>query len=136
MASKVKSNLEEPMADINIVPFVDIILVVLIVFMVIAPLITKPVIDVNLPKAATGKESPKSQLNILISSDSQILLNGVATDMNGLIAKSVSLLKIDPNTQAIISADKSVTHGLVVEIIDSIKSSGIKKFAITVSKNN
>ncbi|MES2856659.1 MAG: biopolymer transporter ExbD, partial [Bdellovibrionota bacterium] len=49
---------DEPIAEINVVPLVDIILVVLIIFMVTAPMVLKPTIDINLPKAASGDETP------------------------------------------------------------------------------
>ncbi len=61
---------DEPIAAINVVPLVDIILVVLIIFMVTAPLVLKPTIDINLPKASSGDESAPTPLNIAINKDS------------------------------------------------------------------
>jgi biopolymer transport protein ExbD len=117
MAAKIGGEDDEPIADINIVPFVDIILVVLIIFMVTTPLIMKPSININLPKAGTGDETTPSELSISINAGGEILLNGKPADV-----------------QAIISADKDVPHGRVVGIIDSVKSGGVKKFAITIDK--
>ena len=119
----------EAIAEINIVPFVDIILVVLIIFMVTTPLIMKPSINVNLPKAASGEET---QLNISIAATGEIRVNGQPSDDAGIGNSSVAALKKDNNVQAIISADKDVPHGKVVSVIDIVKSSGIKKFAITI----
>lgn len=134
MASKIAGDDDEPIADINIVPFVDIILVVLIIFMVTTPLIMKPSINVNLPKAGAGDETTPSELSISISADGAIALNGNPSDEAGINAYSQELSTKRPDVQAIISADKDVPHGRVVAIIDAVKSGGVKKFAITIDK--
>ena len=134
MASKISGDNDEPIADINIVPFVDIILVVLIIFMVTTPFIMKPSINVNLPKAGTGDETTPSELSIAISADGSLALNGKSTDESAINAYAQQLAAQRPDVQAIISADKDVPHGRVVGIIDAVKSGGVKKFAITIDK--
>lgn len=125
---------DEPIADINIVPFVDIILVVLIIFMVTAPVLLKPSINVNLPKAGSGDNTSPSELSVSITADGSVSLNGKPSDEAGITAYSKDLAGKNPEVQAIISADKDVTHGRVVTIIDAIKGAGVKKFAITIDK--
>ncbi len=134
MASKIAGDNDEPIAEINIVPFVDIILVVLIIFMVTTPLIMKPSINVNLPKAGSGDQTTPSELTVGISSDGSLTLNGNATDEAAINAFSQQLATQRPDVQAIISADKEVPHGRVIAIIDAVKSGGVKKFAITIDK--
>jgi biopolymer transport protein ExbD len=134
MAAKIGGEDDEPIADINIVPFVDIILVVLIIFMVTTPLIMKPSININLPKAGTGDETTPSELSISINAGGEILLNGKPADETAINAYAQELASKRPDVQAIISADKDVPHGRVVGIIDSVKSGGVKKFAITIDK--
>lgn len=134
MASKISGDNDEPIADINIVPFVDIILVVLIIFMVTTPLIMKPSINVSLPKAGSGDETTPSELSITISADGAVLLNGKPSDEAGINTYAAQLAGQRPDVQAIISADKEVPHGRVVAIIDAVKSGGVKKFAITIDK--
>lgn len=134
MAAKISGDDDEPISDINIVPFVDIILVVLIIFMVTTPFIMKPSINVNLPKAGSGDDTTPSELTISISSDGKIALNGKASDEAAISAFSKNLAVKKPEVQAIISADKEVSHGRVVSIIDAVKSGGVKKFAITIDK--
>jgi biopolymer transport protein ExbD len=134
MAAKVGGGNDEPIADINIVPFVDIILVVLIIFMVTAPVLLKPSINVNLPKAGSGDNTAPSELSVSITADGSVSLNGKPTDENGITNFSKDLVGKNPEVQAIISADKDVTHGRVVAIIDAIKGAGVKKFAITIDK--
>jgi len=133
MASKF-SDFDEPIAEINIVPFVDIILVVLIIFMVTTPLIMKPSINIKLPKAVSGDETTPSKLNITITSKGDILLNGKPSSKEEVNRYSKALVTKNPTVQAIISADKDISHGTVVSVIDAVKSAGVKKFAITIDK--
>ena len=77
MANKSGTNYDEPISEMNVIPLVDVILVVLIIFMVTAPLVMKPTIDINLPKAASGEESTApSLINIAINPDGEFLFNG------------------------------------------------------------
>lgn len=132
MAAKVGGDADEPIAEINIVPFVDIILVILIIFMVTTPLIMKPSINVNLPKAASGDQTTPSKLGITITKDGNIMLNGEPSNEESIKAYAEEMVAQKPEVQAIISADKDVAHGQVVAVIDAVKSGGVKKFAITI----
>jgi biopolymer transport protein ExbD len=126
---------DEPLSDINVVPLVDIILVVLIIFMVTAPMFIKPSINVNLPKAASGEQTTPSKLNISITADGKINLNGTFTDEATVSSKAKEEAAKNPEVQAVISADKDVAHGRVVGILDIVKSAGVKKFAISIDKD-
>jgi len=134
MASKISGDNDEPIADINIVPFVDIILVVLIIFMVTTPFIMKPSINVNLPKAGSGEDTTPSELTLSITADGKVALNGKMTDEAAITAYSHDLALKKPDVQAIISADKDTPHGRVVGIIDAVKTGGVKRFAITIDR--
>jgi len=134
VASKISGDNDDPISDINIVPFVDIILVVLIIFMVTTPLIMNPSIAVNLPKSGTGDDTAPSELSIAIRADGGLALNGKPSDESAINAYAQELAIKRPDVQAIISADKDVPHGRVVGIIDAVKSGGVKKFAITIDK--
>ncbi len=133
MASQLSGD-DEPIASINVTPFVDIILVVLIIFMVTTPIILKPSINVNLPKAASGEQTAPSLLNIVIGPSGNIMLNGANTDETGIAIYVKELVAKNPDAQAVISADKEVPHGKVIAVIDSVKSNGINKFAISIDK--
>ena len=135
MASKMSSSdNESPISEINVTPFVDIILVVLIIFMVTTPIIMKPSINVNLPKAVSGDETAASPLSIGISANGAIFLNGKSTSVEDLKNVATQMSKDKPDSQAVISADKDVPHGKVIAVIDAIKSGGIHKFAISIDK--
>ncbi|MFZ4402947.1 MAG: ExbD/TolR family protein [Pseudobdellovibrionaceae bacterium] len=126
----------ESLSEINVVPLVDIILVVLIIFMVTAPMFIKPSINVNLPKAASGDKTTPSVLNISLTKDGRINLNGQFVGEEAVKEKALSEVQKNPEVQAIISADKDVSHGQVVGILDIVKSAGVKKFAISIDKKN
>lgn len=134
MAANLGGQDDEPIAAINIVPLVDIILVVLIIFMVTAPLVLKPTIDVNLPKAASGDESPPTPLNIAITSNGAINLNGQAATLEQVTAYAAKMVAEKPDTAAILQADKTVTLEKLTEIIDVVKSAGVKKVAFSIEK--
>jgi biopolymer transport protein ExbD len=134
MAGSSRSSNDEAIAEINIVPFVDIILVVLIIFMVTTPVIMKPSINVNLPQAGSGDETTPSKLTISVSATGAVSLNGKASDDEAIKTYAAGLAKEHSDVQAIISADKDVSHGRVVTIIDAVKSAGVKRFAITIDK--
>jgi biopolymer transport protein ExbD len=121
-------------SDINVVPLVDIILVVLIIFMVTAPMIMKPSINVNLPKAASGDATTPSKLNIAIAADGRVVLDGKDASDDEIAKAAKDEVGKNPDIQAIISADKDVPHGRVVSILDIVKGSGVKKFAISIDK--
>jgi len=125
---------DEAISTINVTPFVDIILVVLIIFMVTTPIIMKPSINVNLPKAASGDKSQGTEFNVAINSNGDVFLNGKPTEDEALRVASQDMAKSKPLLQAIISADKDVRHGQVIRIIDIIKGAGIRKFAISIDK--
>ncbi len=134
MASKMSSSDEQPISDINVTPFVDIILVVLIIFMVTTPIIMNPSVHVNLPKAASGDQTVPSQLNISIDKNGTCYFNGKEVSNEQLASLTKEQVAKNADAQAIISADAVVQHGRVIEVIDAVKSSGVTKFAISISK--
>jgi biopolymer transport protein ExbD len=109
-------------------------LVVLIIFMVTAPMFIKPTINVNLPKAVSGDKTTPSKLSLAITADGRINLNGNFVDENAVSAKAAEELSRNPEIQAIISADKDVPHGKVIALLDIVKNVGVKKFAISIEK--
>lgn len=125
---------DEPIATINVVPLVDIILVVLIIFMVTAPLVLKPTIDINLPKASSGDSAPPTPLNIAVGSNGALSLNGQPADLQAITAYVTKIVSEKPDTAAILQADKSVTLDRLTELIDVVKSAGVKRVAFSIEK--
>jgi len=122
----------EMITGINVTPLVDITLVLLIVFMVTTSYIVNPSIKVNLPKAASGSEQLKTQLALTLDTEGQLFLNGEPSTNQAVRAFIAETLPAEPDLQAVIAADSGVTHGLVVGLIDLVKTAGVKRFAINV----
>ena len=124
----------EPIAEINIIPFVDIILVILIIFMVTAPFIIKTGFSLDLPQASSSRTVEQSKINVTISEDGRVLLNGEVFDLEEIKEQlKTKNIKVE-ETHVIISADKNVIHGKVIAVINAIKSVGLKKVAIATKK--
>ena len=137
MAIDLSSSEEEsgPISAINVTPFVDIVLVLLVIFMVTAPMLAKTTIPLHLPKAASGDPTPpQNQLGIAITKQGQILVNGKLADAASVTNSVQELLRSNPNAQALISADQDARHGDVVRAIDLVKSAGLHRFAIQIEK--
>jgi biopolymer transport protein ExbD len=121
-------------ADINVTPLVDIVLVLLIVFMITVPkLVSTPSIKVNLPKAATADTTEKSTLALTLQRSAtgyELFANGVPTDEAKLRATVPDMVAKNANLQTIIAADKGIAYGDVVHIVDLVKQLGVTKFAL------
>lgn len=122
-------------ADINVTPLVDIVLVLLIIFMVAAPMIVNnPSIKVALPKAATGDETLKSTLALTLSREEaggySLYRNGEKVEEAQLKTEIPAMLKENKDLQAIIAADKGISYGDVIHVVDLVKSLGVVKFAL------
>ena len=126
---------DEPIAEINVVPLVDIILVVLIIFMVTAPLVLKPTIDVNLPEASSGQKDQVTQsVEVIINGVGDIFLNGQKVSLDQF-RESIQTQAQTKNSSVVLTADRDVTLKNLTAIIDIIKNSGIKKVGFSVQKN-
>lgn len=126
--------------DINVTPLVDITLVLLIIFMVTAPMIVNnPSIKVELPKAATGDETLKSTLALTLQrmADGTVGLyaNGEKTDEEHVKQLIPDMLSKNKDLQAIIAADRGIAYGDVVHIVDLVKALGVHKFALNTDPN-
>jgi biopolymer transport protein ExbD len=122
-------------AEINVIPLVDIILVVLIIFMVAAPLVMQPKIDINLPKASTAKEEKdKAPLRVVLGKKGEIFVNNKPASVEGLQEEAKRVSAINPETSALLIADKEATLEMVTEIVDAVKGGGVKKVAFSIQK--
>lgn len=126
---------EGPLASINIIPFVDIVLVLLVIFMLTSATIVRASLKVELPKAASGGGKVETTLNLLYNKAGELFLNGEkqpSIQAVGRIVKSEATK--NPKVQAVISADKGVEYGKVVEIIDTVKQNGVSGFALDIER--
>ncbi|MES2640456.1 MAG: biopolymer transporter ExbD [Myxococcota bacterium] len=132
MAGKLGGGSDEPMTEINIVPLVDIVLVVLIIFMVTATYIVSPSIKVNLPEAATGENVEPSSLGITVAADGALYLDGAPVTEDALRAAVRAAKAASPDVVCLIAGDKESRHGDVTHVIDLVKQEGVAKFAINI----
>lgn len=132
MAGKLGGSAEEPMTEINVVPLVDIVLVVLIIFMVTARLMETPSIKVNLPEAATGESTEPSSLGITVSAEGKLFLDGAEVTEDALRAAVRAARAEKPDVVCLIAGDKDARHGDVTRVIDLVKQEGVAKFAINI----
>jgi biopolymer transport protein ExbD len=119
-------------AEINVTPLVDIMLVLLIIFMLTAHLLAKQAIQIELPRASQATGLPPTTLAITLKADGAIFLNEQPTTAAALRAAIAAAVATDPKTQAIIAGDRRVSHGRVVWVLDTVKALGITQFAIQI----
>ncbi len=113
------------LSEINVTPFVDVMLVLLIIFMVTAPLLQQG-IDINLPQAKGKDLAPNERIVITIKKDGKIYLHKTAVDIKTLSAKLSKSL----NKEVYLKADKTVAYGTVVTVMGELKEIGIEKLGM------
>ena len=119
-------------AEINVTPLVDIMLVLLIIFMLTANLIAKQAIEVELPRASQSTTLPPTTIAVTLTRDGSLYLNSSPVTPDALRSAVKAAVAKDAKTQAIIIGDKAVSHGRVVWVLDTIKALGISSFAIQI----
>ena len=118
------------MADINVTPLVDVMLVLLIIFMVTAPMLTQGV-DVNLPQAsAKAMRSDEERLVITVDSNSRIFVGRQPIEFNRLGGVLKEIIARRTDRQVYFRADRTVPYGFVVKVIAEVRNSGIEKLGM------
>jgi biopolymer transport protein TolR len=118
------------MSDINVTPFVDVMLVLLIIFMVTAPMMMQGV-DVSLPEAtAEPLESEKEHLIITIDTKNQIFINDFQVTIDFLGEKLKKILEGRSDREVFLKADKDISYGTVVQVMAEVKAAGVEKLGL------
>ncbi len=141
MAGGIKSgDDDEGFGEINIVPFVDIVLVLLIIFMVTTEFARQDEEDkrkmlpqnvpLELPKAASGGETNKSLLSIAMTSKGDLYLNGQTTTMDAITKRVEELKRGNQPVEAFVAADERLTHGAVLTVVDKLRMLGVANVGI------
>ncbi len=134
MGAAAKKSDGEPIAAINVTPFVDIVLVLLIILMVTSVQIVKASLEVDLPKAASGGAAVESTLNIIVEKDGSLKIDGAPITKEALEARVKREVAANPKIQAVIAGDRAVQYESVVNAIDVVKSNGVKSFALNIQR--
>ena len=117
------------LSDINVTPFVDVVLVLLIIFMLTAPILQSG-IEVNVPKTRTVKEITEERLVITIDRSQRVYLGNDPININEIGARLRAKLR-DPGRQSIfLRADQNVPFGAFATVMDAVKQSGISNVSI------
>ena len=123
-------NNSQLMSDINVTPFVDVMLVLLIIFMVTAPMMMQGV-DVSLPEAtAEPLESEKEHLIITIDNNHQVFINDFQVAVDGLGEKLQKILQGRSDREVFLKADKDISYGTVVQVMAEVKGAGVEKLGM------
>lgn len=123
----------EIIADINVTPLVDIVLVLLIILMVTASYIVSQSIPMELPTAANSEEAPAQTLTVSIEDDGDIFVDAEEVSWDGLSTRAAAFAGAQDQPRAVIAADRRVPHGDFIRIVDLLRGAGITRYAINVS---
>lgn len=127
MAFQISTSRKTAMSEINVTPLVDVMLVLLIIFMVTAPMMQEG-ISVDLPQASgapIAKEQHSEEIVISVSGPGKIFVNDVAVQENELAHTVLEATKKDSSRDVYLRADKTVPYGVVVRIMAALKSAGV-----------
>jgi len=130
MAFKHNRSHTEPMSEINVTPFVDVMLVLLIIFMVTAPLLTVGV-PVDLPESsADSLPEDQEPLTLSINSKGEIFIQEHQVEYDKMIPKILAIAKNRTDTRIFVRGDKTINYGRVLEIMGMLSGSGFTKVAL------
>ena len=124
-------------SEINMVPFIDVMLVLLIIFMVSAPLITTGVVD--LPSMGKAKQRPPSVIEVIVGTDEQIKIRIDKTDpqpttLKALAGRVGELQGGRADVPVIIAGDKSVRYESIVKVMDTLQKAGVQRVGLAVKQ--
>lgn len=124
------------MSDINVTPFVDVMLVLLIIFMVTAPMLVQGV-DVDLPKATSkALQGSEERLIISIDNDLNVFINEQVVSVEFLTQKLGAILENFDKKNVYLRSDKNVPYGIVVNVISKIKQAGVDSLGMITLPDN
>ncbi|HUG23090.1 ExbD/TolR family protein [Piscinibacter sp.] len=123
------------MSEINMVPFIDVMLVLLIIFMISAPLITTGLVD--LPTVGKSKQRPEHVIEVVVGKDESVRVRLDGSDPQGVPLRSVAtkvreLQQGNADTPVVISADKTVRYEAVVKVMDLLQKAGVLRVGLSV----
>jgi biopolymer transport protein TolR len=127
------------MAEINMVPFIDVMLVLLIIFMVSAPLITTGVVD--LPSVGQSQQRPPKVVEVVVDKDGRYKVRsegeeGRAANLSDLQAQVRRLQAGNAQVPVVISADRNVKYDEVVKVMDSLQKAGVARLGLSVQQGS
>jgi biopolymer transport protein TolR len=121
-----------PMAEINIIPLVDVVLVLLIIFMATTAFVKESGLNMKLPQAKSSEVVPQENkdINVALARDGRLFLDGQPTSESALEAVMKTRAVRQPDTRVVIKGDENIEYKRVVRIMDMAKQSGLPKVAL------
>ena len=118
---------DEPMAEINLIPLIDISLTLVIILMVTTIFIRNPGVKLQLPQTVTREGAPEKpkDLTVVLAADGGLYLNGQKETMPQVRAAMTGAARQDPNTRVLVKGDRSIAYQRVIDVIDTVKQSGL-----------
>jgi len=113
------------MAEINITPFTDVVLVLLIIFMIATPFIYQSSMNVQLPQASSSEETTRDVI-VTINAKGEVFLDNKKVDLTTLKIRLSAAVRSKPDTSVIINGDKNVRYDAVVQVMDVLTRAGVK----------
>jgi biopolymer transport protein TolR len=124
-----------PLAEINVTPLVDVMLVLLIIFMVTAPLMTSGV-TVDLPKTnATPLNNDSEPLTVSINAQGKVFLQDQETELKDVVGKLQAIAKNNPERRIFVRGDKDLAYGRIMEVMGTITQGGFTKVALLAEQS-
>ena len=123
------SRIGATLSEINIIPLVDVILVLLLIFMLTAPLMHRG-IDVNLPRSAAKPTAVEERMVLTLTKDQTVFLNDKPVPMAALDARLRDLMKDRSDKTLYLKADQGLQYGFVVETMDRLRRAGVEKLGM------
>ena len=121
-------------SEINITPFTDVVLVLLIIFMIASPILVTGALKIKLPVANSSETVVKKNIEVFINDKNEIYINNkiVPVDQLETVLKTEYMIK--SNSEVIVNGDNNITHGTFIHILDIVKKSGATKLLIGTIK--
>jgi len=117
------------MSEINVVPLVDVVLVLLVIFMVTAPLLYRG-LDIELPRTATNTIAPEERVVLTVTKQREVFLDKEKVSLDRLLGALDRLKERSPQVTLYLRADRQVPYGDVVQVMDSVKQAGIERLGM------
>jgi biopolymer transport protein TolR len=117
------------LSEINITPFVDVVLVLLVIFLITAPMMLRG-IDVKVPKTETKNVGPEERLMLTVTREKAVYLDGQPITLVRLERALMGLRQRNPKAAVFLRADEGVSYGVVVKVMDAVKKAGIERLGM------
>ncbi len=128
-ADRRRADVGRPLAEINVVPLVDVVLVLLVIFMVTAPLMLRG-IDIDLPKSSVNTIKPEERMVLTVSRDRAVYFDKERVARVMLDEKLGRIAREKPDVTLYLRADRDVPYGAVVDVMDAVKRAGIDRLGM------